>query len=74
MLHSVRKQCLCFNNNIIYGEDLVPENAFKPPPPPTPIPSQCGSIVVGSLFIVAPIVCDGLMFGPCFVVQYFVSF
>ena len=25
------------------------------------------------LFIVAPIVCRGSVFGPCFVIQYFVS-
>ena len=30
-------------------------------------------VVDGSLFIATPIVCGGL-FGPCFVVQYLVSF
>ena len=32
------------------------------------------SVVVDSLFIVAPIVCVFFVFGPCFVVQYLVSF
>ena len=27
-----------------------------------------------SLFVVALILCEGLMLGPCFVLQYFVSF
>ena len=27
-----------------------------------------------SLFVVASIVCGGSVFGPCFVIQYFVSF
>ena len=31
-------------------------------------------VVVDSLFAVAPIVCRFFVFGPCFVVQYFVSF
>ena len=31
------------------------------------------SVVVDSLFIVAPIVCLGSVFGPCFVMQYFDS-
>ena len=31
-------------------------------------------LVVDSLFIVAVIVCGGSVFGPCFVIQYFVSF
>ena len=31
-------------------------------------------LVVDSLFIVAPIVCGGSVFGPSFVMQYFVSF
>ena len=29
-----------------------------------------GSFVVDLLFIVAPIICEGSVFGPCFVVQY----
>ena len=33
-----------------------------------------GSVVVYSLFIVVPIVCGGFVFGPCFVIQYLVSF
>ena len=33
-----------------------------------------GSVVVDSLFIVAPIVCGGSVFGSCFVMQYFVYF
>ena len=35
-----------------------------------------GSAVVDLLFIVAPIVCvgGGSVFGPCFTIQYFVSF
>ena len=33
----------------------------------------CGSVFVDLLFIVAPIVCGGSVFGPCFVIQYFVS-
>ena len=32
------------------------------------------SVVVDSLFIVATIVCGCLVFCPCFVVQYIVSF
>ena len=35
--------------------------------------SDAGEIVVDLLFIVAPIVCGGSVFGPCFVIQYFVS-
>ena len=31
-------------------------------------------VVVGSLFIVALIVCGGSMFGSCFVIQYLVYF
>ena len=30
--------------------------------------------VVGLLSIVAPVVCEGPVFGPCFVIHYFVSF
>ena len=33
-----------------------------------------GSVVVDLLNIVAPIVCEGSVFGPCFVIQYFVPF
>ena len=33
-----------------------------------------GSVVDDSLFIVAPIVCGGYVFGPCFVMQCLVSF
>ena len=33
-----------------------------------------GSVVVDYLFIVAPIVCGGSVFAPCFIMQYFVSF
>ena len=33
-----------------------------------------GSGVVDSLFTVAPVVCEGSVFGPCFVINYFVSF
>ena len=33
-----------------------------------------GSVVVDSLLIVAPIVCGGSGFSPCFVMQYFVPF
>ena len=51
----------------------------SPPHPPSPSPSGLGyclflvggSIVVDSLFIVAPDVCGGCIFGPCFVMQYF---
>ena len=32
------------------------------------------NVVVDALFIAAPIVCGGSVFGPCFVIQYFVSF
>ena len=35
--------------------------------------NQLGNLVVDSLFIVAPIICWGFMFGPCFVMQYLVS-
>ena len=33
----------------------------------------CGSVFVDLLFIVAPIGFGGSVFGPCFVIQYFVS-
>ena len=33
-----------------------------------------GCVVVDSLFIVALIVCGSFVFGPCFVLQYLVSF
>ena len=33
-----------------------------------------GSGVVNSLFTVAPIVCEGSVFGPCFVIHYYVFF
>ena len=32
-----------------------------------------GYVVVDLLFIVAPIACWGSVFGPCFIIQYFVS-
>ena len=32
------------------------------------------SVVVDSLFIVAPMVCGGSVFGHCLVIQYLVSF
>ena len=32
------------------------------------------SVVVYSLYIIAPIVCVGFVLGPCIVMQYFVSF
>ena len=32
------------------------------------------SVIVYSVFVVAPIVCERLMLGLCFVLQYFVSF
>ena len=32
------------------------------------------SVVVGSLFIAAPIVCGGSVFFPCYVTHYLVSF
>ena len=35
--------------------------------------SNVGSVVVYSLFIVAPIICGAIVFGPSFVMQYFVS-
>ena len=58
---------LCFSNSRIYGEDLVPVNAFNPDP-------YCGgTAVVDLFFIVTPIVCGDSAFGPCFVIQYFVS-
>ena len=39
----------------------------------TPFQGGC-SAVVDSLFIVAPIVCMRFVFGPCFVIQFSVSF
>ena len=33
-----------------------------------------GCVVVNALFSVTPIVCGGFVFGPCFVVQYFLVF
>ena len=33
-----------------------------------------GSVIVDSLFTVAIIVCGDSVFGPCFVIQYYVSF
>ena len=47
---------------------------FKPTyPPPTHthtsrVSKVMGPSVEGSLFIVAPIVCSGFVFGPCFVI------
>ena len=35
---------------------------------------QGGYAVVYSLFVVAPIVCEGFVLCPCFALQYFVSF
>ena len=32
------------------------------------------SVVVDSFFIVAPVACQGFVFGPSFVIQYFESF
>ena len=32
------------------------------------------SAVVYSLFVVTPVACGGLLLGPCFVLEYFVSF
>ena len=59
------------NTSRIYVDDLAPVKCIYP--------SQvafegCGSVVVDLLFIVALIVCGSLMFGPCFVMQYQVSF
>ena len=34
----------------------------------------CTFVVVDLLFIVAPIVCRGSVFGPCFGIHYFLSF
>ena len=39
-----------------------------------PFQSSGSVIVIDSLFIVAPIVCGGFVFGPCFVGQCLVSF
>ena len=33
-----------------------------------------GSVVVNSLFVVAPIVCGEFVFGPCVLMQHLVSF
>ena len=63
---------------VLPGKDLSPVKSFKPPPPPPP---PCGfscslfykggcSVVIDSLFIVAPIACGVSVFGPCFVMQY----
>ena len=49
-----------FSQRKIYLSPLLPSPAFRS--------------VVDSLFIVASIVCLGCVFGPCFVMQYFVSF
>ena len=32
------------------------------------------TVVVDPMFIVAPIVCGSFVFGPCFIMQHFVSF
>ena len=47
--------------------------------PPPPLPSGFlveggGSVVVDPLLINAPIVCRGSVSGPCFVIQYLLSF
>ena len=60
------KQCLCFNNNIIQGEELMPVKCIN-----APCGLGCcqfyvgGFIVVDALFIVDPIVC-GAMSGYLF--------
>ena len=64
------KQVLCFNNSIIYGEDLAPYKCTLGQRGFRCIPFQCsGSVVVDSLFIVSPIVCGGLVFGQCLVIR-----
>ena len=61
---------VCFNSNIIQGEDLVPVKCKY-----TPNGLGCcpflsnGSVVVNSLFNVAPNLCGGSVFGPSFVMQ-----
>ena len=42
---------------------------------PLPVASAVvRSVAAGLLFIVASIACVGSIFGPCFVMQYYVSF
>ena len=49
-----------------------------PPPPPNGLGCRAflsgGSIVVNSLFIVAPIVCGDSVFGACFVIRFFMYY
>ena len=56
---------LCFNNSRIWGDNLVPVNAFKPPEALAAVrPKGGGSVVVDSLLIITPIVgfCNYSMF------------
>ena len=64
---TILKLRLGFNNNRIKGEDSVSKLLFKPSPPPPMLSADVcsGSFVVDSILIVAPIVCEGFVFGPC---------
>ena len=63
------KQCLCFNNNRIQGEDLASVKCIKP----SPMDSGDGSGVVDSLLFVSSIVCWEFVFG-LLSMHYLVSF
>ena len=55
------------------------ENTFKPAPPlPVAYAAGCSKAAVLLLSIhcisLLPFFCGGTVFGPCFVIQYFISF
>ena len=54
------KQCLCFNKNIIKGENLGPDCCRF---------HGGGFVVINSLVYVAPLVCEGSVFGLCFLMH-----
>ena len=71
------KQYLCFNNNIISGEDLKTVKCIYPPSPGGKgccLFEGSGSVVLNSLFCVPTITCGGSVFGHRIVMHYFVSF
>ena len=67
---------MCTDSGLLnYGEHLVPVKCIYPTPSDIGCCPFCGdsSVVVETLFIVvAPVVCGGYVFGPCFIIQYFV--
>ena len=71
------KTFVCFNNcySRIFCEDLLPVKCIYSPKLLRLLSDlKRGSVIVDSQFIVAPIVCGGTAFCPCFVMQNLVSF